>query len=127
MKNEKTKKELGCAIFSTNVFLRRFPISNLYLVRPRAVMADGFSVSIQATEYTYCTPAMNHARSYTDVELGFPSEEDKLINEYTEYLEDDTYTDTVYPYVPVEIVDKLIEKHGGIVAVEGYHVDHWFK
>lgn len=36
-------------------------------------------------------------------------------NLITDYAEDNTYTDTVYGYVPVEIVDKLIEKHGGIV------------
>lgn len=46
------------------------------------------------------------------MELGFPSAADDLI---TDYAEDNSYTDTVYGYVPVEIVDKLIEKHGGIV------------
>ena len=32
-----------------------------------------------------------------------------------EYAEDDwNYTETVYGYVPIEVVEKLIEKHGGI-------------
>ena len=32
-------------------------------------------------------------------------------------MEDNCYKpeDTVYPYVPVEVVDKVIKKHGGIV------------
>ena len=44
--------------------------------------------------------------------LGYPSSEDELINEYAEDCMD--YTKTVYGYVPIEIVEKLIEKHGGI-------------
>lgn len=39
--------------------------------------------------------------------------EDELINEYAEGLD---YTDTAYGYVPIEIVEKLIEKHGGIAT-----------
>jgi len=39
-----------------------------------------------------------------------------LIEEYAEtFLEDITdFTNTVYPYVPVKIVDKVLKKHGGI-------------
>ena len=47
------------------------------------------------------------------MELGYPSEPDELIEEYAEDWDD--LTDTVYGYVPIEIVDKLLEKHGGIV------------
>lgn len=86
------------------------------LMRPYAIMADGFGISIQASSGHYCKPRIdsNGKRiSYTHVELGFPSEEDELINDYAE---DDNYTETVYGYVPVEVVDKLIEKHGGIVS-----------
>ena len=46
----------------------------------------------------------------------YPSVEDELINDYADLLDDDmNYTNAVYAYVPVEIVDKLFEKHGGIV------------
>lgn len=38
--------------------------------------------------------------------------EDELINEYAE--DDSDYTNTVYGYVPIEIVEELINKHGGI-------------
>ena len=81
-------------------------------VRPRVHCADGFSVSVQASQFHYCRPRIDSAEKYDKVELGYPSAADELI---TDYAEDRTYTDTVYDYVPVEIVDKLIEKHGGIV------------
>lgn len=85
-------------------------------VRPRIVCEDGFSFSAQANCCTYCSPRTtlwpeNWGDGYSEVELGFPSSEDELINDYAE---DNDYTNTVYGYVPVEIVDKLIEKHGGI-------------
>ena len=83
-----------------------------YGCRPRVRCKDGFSVSVQASQYHYCRPRIDSAEKYDKVELGYPSAADELI---TDYAEDRTYTDTVYDYVPVEIVDKLIEKHGGIV------------
>lgn len=83
-----------------------------YGCRPRVHCKDGFSVSVQASQYHYCRPRIDSAEKYEKVELGYPSAADELI---TDYAEDRTYTDTVYGYVPVEIVDKLIEKHGGIV------------
>jgi hypothetical protein len=58
------------------------------------------------------------AKRYSAVEIGYPSEPEDLIKEYAEFapFDDDTadYTDTVYPYVPVKIVDKVLKKHGGI-------------
>ena len=81
--------------------------------RPRVICADGYSVSMQVGSGLYCTPRDYGEEYYSEVELGYPSAEDELINDYAEDCDD--YTDTVYPYVPVEIVDKLFEKHGGIV------------
>ena len=84
---------------------------NRYGHVPRVYCVDGFSFSAQASEFPYCIPRVNNASYYESVELGYPSMADDLI---IDYAEDDTYTDTVYGYVPVSIVDKLIEKHGGI-------------
>ena len=112
-------------------------------VRPRIACNDGFSVSVQASEFSYCHPSYtqwqnedgwqvingeyylssktprsfetDHYIPYESVELGYPSEEDELINEYAE---GDDYTNTVYGYVPVDIVEKLIEKHGGYKGVD---------
>lgn len=82
-------------------------------IRPRVICADGYSVSMQVGDGLYSEPREYGADYYSEVELGYPSAEDELINDYAEDYGD--YTDTVYPYVPVEIVDKLFEKHGGIV------------
>lgn len=80
-------------------------------VTKRIEYKDGFSISVQANEFTYCTPRKNRAWPYSEVELGFPSSIDDLIDNLAE---DPGTTETVYPYVPIEIVNKLIEKHGGI-------------
>lgn len=80
--------------------------------REHAVCKDGFRISIQASEYHYCLPRVNGADSYESVELGFPNREDELIMEYAE--DPDDPTETVYGFVPIEIVNQLIEKHGGI-------------
>ena len=40
--------------------------------------------------------------------------------EFAPFDEDEVpdYTDTVYPYVPVGVVDKVLKKHGGIDLAE---------
>lgn len=83
--------------------------------RPHVVCRDGFTVSIQANHYTYCDPREDHCSFYSEVELGYPNRYEELLDDYMDDPEHPT--DTVYGYVPVEIVDKLLEKHGGI--------DHW--
>lgn len=54
----------------------------------------------------------NKAWPYSEVELGFPSELDHLIDIYAE---DPGTTETVYGYVSIKVVNKLIKKHGGII------------
>lgn len=80
--------------------------------RPRLYCNDGYSISVQASWVHYCKPRLNGVQDYESVELGYPSMEDELINEYSE--DDSDYTNTVYGYVPIEIVEELINKHGGI-------------
>ncbi len=79
--------------------------------RPRVICKDGFSISVQAGWYMYSSPR-KRSDDYDEVELGFPSQEDKIIMPYAEDREKPT--ETVYPYTPIKIVEKLIEKHGGI-------------
>lgn len=87
-------------------------ISMFSRTRPHIVCEDGFTISVQAGYGVYCTPRKKlEDGNYSTVELGFPSEEDELI---MEYAESEDYTFTVYPYVPIEVVEQLIEKHGGI-------------
>ena len=87
---------------------------------PQIVCVDGFTMSVQVGFSLYSTPK-KVAKRYSAVEIGFPSEREPLIEEYVELGIFDTaqgkgvdYTDTVYPYVPVKIVNKVLKKHGGI-------------
>ena len=81
--------------------------------RPHIFCKDGFTVSIQASEFHYCSPRETlKDGNYNKVELGFPSEKEDLIINYAE--EPDCPTKTVYGWVPTEIVDKVLAKHGGI-------------
>ena len=90
---------------------------------PKIVCSDGFEMSVQVGSSLYSTPK-KVAKRYSAVEIGFPSVHEPLIEEFAEtsYKEDGEdvtdYTDTVYPYVPVRIVDKVLKKHGGIDIIE---------
>ena len=67
---------------------------------------------MQANEYAYCSPRDNYG-PYYQVELGYPS--DAPNDETMQHCDDpENPTDTIYPYVPVEVVDRLIAEHGGI-------------
>ena len=86
---------------------------------PKIICEDGFEMSVQVGFSLYSTPK-KIAKRYSAVEIGFPSEHEPLIEEYAEsFCEDKTdYTDTVYPYVPVKLVDKVLKRHGGIDLLE---------
>lgn len=82
---------------------------------PRIVCRDGFSISVQARESAYCSPRSDNG-PYMMVECGYPSSEPKSwkLKEFAELLGTDDYTDTVYAYVPVDIVQEELDLHGGI-------------
>ena len=71
----------------------------------RMECADGFMISVQASSMHYCVPRKNGAWPYSEVEL------DELI---AEYANKPNTTETVFAYVPIDIVNRLVEKHGGI-------------
>lgn len=88
-----------------------------YRVRPRARCADGFSISIQGgTSFHYCQPR-ELCRIFESVELGFPNQVEDSIMRYIDGPENNPLG-SVYGFVPIEVVDKLVEKHGGIVDVD---------
>ena len=88
---------------------------------PHIVCSDGFTMSVQVGYSIYSEPK-KVAKRYSAVEIGFPSEDEPLIEKYAEsYYDPDVdfkYTETVYPYVPVKIVNKVLKKHGGIDLAE---------
>ena len=112
--NEFIKNNLKVKVLSEDPLLKHMTTSSRL---PHIVCMDGFTMSVQVGYSLYCTPK-KVAKRYSAVEIGYPSEPEELIKEYAEFapFDEDTadYTDTVYPYVPVKIVDKVLKKHGGI-------------
>jgi hypothetical protein len=89
---------------------------NFFGLFPLITCKDGFSFSCQGSRQHYCEPdEVDHPfpSPYESFELGFPSEEDKLILPYAESPW--KLTETVYGWVPKAVVGFLVEKHGGIV------------
>lgn len=78
-------------------------------IKPRAICKDGFAISIQNSEFHHCYAGT--------VELGFPSE---LDDELSIYAEEKDTTETVFSCVPLEIIEKVVAKHGGIKTVKLY-------
>lgn len=99
LKKEKIAKSSG-NIFAAMMAMREN--------RPEATCADGFKMSIQASEDHYCQK--DDEGSYVSVEVGFPSPPEPLLDEYGD--------DGVYGYVPLTVVDAIIAKHGGILLNE---------
>ncbi len=88
----------------------------MYKRNKEVVCADGFKMSVQAHDGAYCIPRTNGAEKYSQVEIGFPSQQEELIMPWCEAP--DEPTDTVYGYVPVDVVTNVIVKHGGMVEGE---------
>lgn len=90
----------------------RVKSNEIQSLRPLLVCNDGFNMSVQASRTHACSPQMAGNIEYYSVEIGFPSQEDELLTPYAD--NEDDLTNAVYAYVPVDIVNKVIEKHGGI-------------
>lgn len=77
----------------------------------RIVCRDGFTLSVQANQFAYCSPRSNNG-PWTQVEVGYPSAPPEFIMEFAD--EADYPTDTIYAFVPIDYVQKLVDFHGGI-------------
>ena len=92
-----------------------------YFLLPRIHCKDGFTISIQVNNGNYCA-SENGVRTFgTDwklVEWGFPSEQidaEKYHAEENFYEEEEIdTTQTVGGYVEIELMDTLLQEHGGI-------------
>lgn len=88
-------------------------VFGVYVNCPVVKCSDGFEMSVQASYGHYCSPRdYLEGGDYSTWEVGFPSLVEDLLMPFAE----DVYnpTDTVYGYVPTDIINKVIEKHGGI-------------
>ena len=118
--NEFIKNNLKVKVLNEDPLIKHMMTSSRL---PHIVCSDGFEMSVQVGFSLYSTPK-KVAKRYSAVEIGFPSEHEPLLEKYAEtfYKEDEMdvtdYTDTVYPYVPVKVVNKVLKKHGGIDLTE---------
>lgn len=84
-------------------------------IKPRTICVDGFSISIQASRFAYCSPRENEG-PYSHVECGFPSDVPGW--ELLTYAQDKyDPTNTIYPWVPYDIVRAELLSHGGPVLL----------
>ena len=77
--------------------------------------ADGFTMSVQASETNYSMPRTDTG-PYVEAEVGFPSERESLLMRYAE--DSKQPTNTVYGYVPRQVIINVIAKHGGMISGE---------
>lgn len=75
---------------------------------PKVVCTDGFRMSVQASVYMMCEPKTDNAMSYKSVEIGYPSKHEPLLDDFID-------SDGIAGYVPIELVDEIIQKHGGFI------------
>ena len=113
--NEFIKNNLKVTVLNDDPLMRHMMTSTRL---PHIVCTDGFTMSVQVGYSLYSEPK-KVAKRYSKVEIGYPSERESLLEEYVESIyEIPDYTDSVYPYVPVKVVDKVLKKHGGIDMTE---------
>lgn len=93
--------------------MREYPNRNVETVFPRMTCVDDFSISVQGHFGAYSSPRDDFAEHYSAVECGFPSQR---VEELMPYIDgqDSNPLDTVYGYVPIEVVEKIIAAHGGL-------------
>ena len=123
--NEFIKNNLKVKVLNDDPLMKHIATSSRL---PHIICEDGFSMSVQVGYSLYCTPK-KVAKRYSAVEIGFPSDHEPLIEKWAEFSpfnedENPDYTDTVYPYVPVAVVDKVLKKHGGIDLSETLRRSH---
>lgn len=107
---EKLKKRDSVQAFLRETYKLVFEITQA--TRPHIFCADGFEMSVQAGVGLYCEPRVNlESGEYTTCEVRYPSQKEELLMLYAEDPEHPTAT--VYGYVPLKVVEAVIEKHGG--------------
>ena len=105
---------------------------------PWARCADGFEISIQANELLYCSPRENRGDfegDYSAVEIACNPQPELEWREREGTL---STGESVYAYVPVEVVNSILRRHGGVIKngeylppgvkprySEGWHAERW--
>jgi hypothetical protein len=98
-------------------FVKQTAQNDRFVIRPQIICKDGFKMSVQGSEGHYCSPRETQDW-YNEMEIGYPSAKEDDLLPFAE--QDENPTETVYGYVPCEIIEKVIEKHGGIDEAETF-------
>lgn len=96
-----------------NEFFKKHPKNgDTYKCFP-CIKLKGVKMSVQASSHHYCSPRKDLTKgSYKAVEIGFPS---RVIKELLPYAENkNSPTKTIYGWVPVSVLNKIIDQRGGI-------------
>ena len=121
--NEFIKNNLKVTVLNEDPLMKHMMTSSRL---PQIVCTDGFTMSVQVGYSLYSKPK-KVAKRYSEVEIGYPSEREPLLEKYVETIFESgyvDYTDSIYPYVPVKVVDKVLKKHGGIDLTETLRRSH---
>ena len=89
-------------------------------VKPEITCGDGFRVSIQGSRFHYCYPRVSNIWDYRSLEVQCKNFIEPSLSIYAcdNYIK----LDTVYSNVPTDLLESIIEKHGGIhVSSEKYY------
>ena len=78
--NEFIKNNLKVKVLNKDPLMRHMMTSTRL---PHIVCTDGFTMSVQVGYSLYCKPK-KVAKRYSEVEIGFPSDHEPLIEEYAE-------------------------------------------
>ncbi len=94
--------------------------------RCKVVCKDGFTMSVIAHFAAYCTPRPgwpealggasddNYSGPFTELEVGYPSVKPQPWVKWQRYADNEDHpTESVYSYVPLADIQRLITKHGG--------------
>lgn len=95
---------------NTQEFLHEYPTTDTNKVRPHIFCKDGLELNVQASSGHYCAPREDNAGEYTHVEVLCPLLTVRSLCKYSSRGD-------VCAMVPVEAVDNVIKRHGGVVHV----------
>ena len=87
-----------------------------YFAIPAVHCADGFWMSVQATEGHYCEPRITSREApcpYTKWEV-LARDRDPMLEPFFGWEDDDGAC--FYKFVPTEVIEAIVEKHGGDVT-----------
>jgi hypothetical protein len=97
--------------------INKFMTENRVIIRggllvKKLVCKNGLTMSVQASFFHYCSPREDSLSHYDSVEVGYPSRKVDALMEYAERPE--TPTETVYGWVPVDVINKIVDENGGL-------------